>query len=211
MTDPSIATAADYADALIVARRAKNWLFLILLLVLLVHICLFFVARYTDFFTTAPTVTATTKPLSHRVSPIDGFHYLTGITTFFGTILPILLSSVLLIIVNIMLVGRLIGVARVTSAYVWSILLILLLFPWQAFLGKVPFYSEDFRIPGVLFTWDELAAEAHFTAQPFELALMRWARFLVFPLLALILLMLIQGKSNRGLRQALGESTAGVT
>src|SRR4051812_28629033 len=102
MSDPSIATAADYADALIIARRAKHWLFLILLLVLLIHMSLFFVARYTDVFTTTtPSTLTTTKPASHRVNPIDGFHYLTGITTFFGTILPFLLSSVLLIIVNI--------------------------------------------------------------------------------------------------------------
>src|SRR5436190_6420749 len=116
MTDPSIATAADYADALIVARRAKHWLFLILLLVLLIHLSLFFLARYTTFFPVYDKATATTQP----TRSIEEFHYLTALTTFFGTILPPLLSLVLLIIVNIMLVGRLIGVARVTSAYVWS-------------------------------------------------------------------------------------------
>ncbi len=199
MSEPSIATSADYADALIVARRAKNWLFLILLLILLVQLSLFFVARYSNFFID----TATTRP----VASDEQLHYLTAVTTFFGTVLPITLSLVLLIIVNIMLVGRLIGVARVTSAYIWCLLLSLLLFPWQAFLGKVTFYSADFRIPGVLFTWEELVAEAKFHPQPIELAIVRWARFLAFPLLTLILLMMVQAKSNRGLRQALGEST----
>jgi hypothetical protein len=203
MSEPSIATSADYADALIVARRAKHWLFLILLLVLLVHLSLFFVARYTTFFPSASATAPTTQP----ARAMEEFHYLTGVTTFLGTILPPLLALVLLIIVNIMLVGRLIGVARVTSAYIWSLLLMLLLFPWQAFLGKVTFYSGDFRIPGVLFTWEELVAQAHFPTQPLELAIVKWARFLVFPLLALILLMMVQSKSNRGLRQALGEST----
>src|SRR4051812_33741288 len=152
----AIATSADYADALLVARRAKHWLFLMLLLILLLQLTLFFVARYTNFFID----TATTRP-----SPIDEkLHYLTGLTTFLGTVLPILLALVLLIIANIMLVGRLIGVARVTAAYIWSMLLALLLFPWQAFLGKVTFYSSDFRIPGVLYTWDELIAQAKFAA-----------------------------------------------
>lgn len=210
MSEPSIATSADYADALIVARRAKHWLFLILLLMLLVHIAMFFVARYTNIFpvaTTAAKTTATTIPTTHPTRLTEEIHYLTGITTFFGTILPPLMSMVLLLIVHIMLVGRLIGVARVTSAYIWSLLLALLLFPWQAFLGKVQFYSGDFRIPGVLFTWEELVAEARFGTQPLELAIVKWARFLVFPLLTLIVLMMVQAKSNRGLRQALGEST----
>src|SRR5205823_5468557 len=45
MTRTALAIAADYADAMMVARRAKNWLFLVLLLVLLIQLALFFVAR----------------------------------------------------------------------------------------------------------------------------------------------------------------------
>ena len=206
MSEPSIATSADYADALIVARRAKHWLFLILLLILLVHMSLFFVARYTNVFPSI-AMSSTTVPTSQPTRVSEEFHYLTALTTFLGTILPPVLALVLLIIVNIMLVGRLIGVARVTSAYIWSLLLALLLFPWQAFLGKVTFYSGDFRIPGVLYTWDELVQQARFPTQPIELAIVKWSRFVVFPLLTLIVLMMIQSKSNRGLRQALGEST----
>ena len=40
MADSTIITAADYADALTVARRAKNWLFLLLLLMLLAQIAI---------------------------------------------------------------------------------------------------------------------------------------------------------------------------
>ena len=34
---------------------------------------------------------------------------------------------------------------------------------------------------------------------------MRWARFVVFPLAALVLLLIVQSKGSRGLRMALGE------
>src|SRR5688572_32827768 len=44
MADP-IATAADYADAIMTARRAKNTLFLLLLLILLAQLALFFLGR----------------------------------------------------------------------------------------------------------------------------------------------------------------------
>ena len=66
---------------------------------------------------------------------IDLLKYFIGATGFMGVTLSIVLSFVLLLIVNVMLVGRLIGVARLTSAYLWSLILIVMLFPWQAFLN----------------------------------------------------------------------------
>ena len=202
----NIATAADYADAMMVARRAKHWIFTILLLVLLVQLTLFGLARFTNLIitdTVEATTVASTQPTV--ASWADKLHYLSGLSTFLGTILPALLAAVLLLIVNIMLIGRLIGVARVTSAFVWSLLLVLLLFPWQAFLNNATFTSADFKIPGVLYTWDELVLHARFRPARWEEALLKWARFVVFPVVTLILLLAIQVKSNRGLRQALGE------
>src|SRR2546430_9269702 len=197
MPDP-IATSADYADALLVARRAKHWLFLLLMLMLLIQIALFFVARYTNLIVPP---SATTQP-----SPVFGkLQYLTALASFLGTVLPVLLSFVLLLIVNIMLVGRLIGVARVTSAYVWCLLLILMLFPWQAYFGGTT-DPRDFRVPGVIYSWDELLLYAKFPTADVKLAILKWARFVIFPILTLIVLLLVQGKSNRGLRQAMGQA-----
>ena len=52
--DRTLATSADYADALLVARRAKKLLVLLILLMLLAQIALFFTARYTDFIAIRP-------------------------------------------------------------------------------------------------------------------------------------------------------------
>src|SRR5436190_24200744 len=41
----TLAVAADYADAMMTARRAKNWLFILVLLVLLSQLAVFFLAR----------------------------------------------------------------------------------------------------------------------------------------------------------------------
>src|SRR5688500_17760901 len=41
-----LAVSADYHDALVAARRAKNWLFLLLLLGLLAQITIFFLVRF---------------------------------------------------------------------------------------------------------------------------------------------------------------------
>jgi len=215
MQTPHIATAADYADAMLVARRAKTTIFLILFFVLLAQISLFFVARYTDYVIPADAklLSATQSVGASNTEKIGNLmHYVLGVTTFMGLTLPILLSFVLLLIVTIMLVGRLLGVSMVTSAYVWCLLAALLLFPWQALLNNVNLTRDvaDFKIPGVLYTWSELTHEttgAKFSNSPiFPTAVLGWARFVGFPLLALIFLMIVQIKSNKGIRQALGET-----
>ncbi|HEX3358104.1 MAG TPA: hypothetical protein VHS31_14120 [Tepidisphaeraceae bacterium] len=200
MTDPAIATAADYADAMYTARRAKNLLVLLIFVCLLIQLGLFFVARYTDYI--IPN-SATTQPMPHWV---DALQYLVGGSAFIGFILAIVLCFVLLLIVKIMLVGRLIGVARTTSAYVSCLLLIVLLFPWQAFLSNATFTDPNFKIPGVLYTWDELVGFAKFHSELSPIAALKWARFVGWPVIAVIMVLGIQIKSNRGLRQAFGET-----
>jgi hypothetical protein len=209
----SIATAADYADAIMTARRAKNTLFLLLLLILLAQLALFFLGRNdvvdlsdTGEVTAAATIETptTTQPatteLKTRFKPRDVLEYLVGLTAFLGIALTIVLGVVLLLIVKIMLVGRLIGVSRLTSAFIWTVILAVILFPWQAF-----WVDYDFKIPGALYTWDELTARVK--EQPRrDAAVLFWARFVAFPVLALIILLSIQIKSRRGLQQALGEA-----
>src|SRR4051812_24873598 len=202
MTDPAIATAADYADAMYTARRSKNLLVLLIFVMLLIQLGLFFAARYTTYI--VPSA-ATTQPAPRWV---DGLQYLVGASAFLGVILTIVLSFVLLLIVNIMLVGRLIGVAKCTSSYIWCLVLIVLLFPWQAFLSNQTFNDPNFKIPGVLYTWDELRVLAKFgMTQPINMSesVLRWSRFVAFPVIAIMIVLSIQIKSNRGLRQAFGE------
>ena len=211
----SIATAADYADAIMTARRAKNTLFLFLLLILLTQLTLFFVGRYADVNfadddvtveAAVPAVTsdptATQPAVRAKWRAVDLLEYLVGVTAFLGIALTIVLAVVLLLIVKIMLVGRLIGVARLTSAFIWTVVLAVLLFPWQAFW-------EDFafKLPGALYTWDELVRRVRFTTAATDEAALSWVRFVGAPVIALIILLAIQVKSRRGLQQALGEAT----
>lgn len=216
MPDSAIATAADYADALITARRAKNVLVLLLLLMLLAQLAIFFTARYTNLTSaTVVTTSATTAPTTADVAAVgpnqwfEKLQYVIGLTDFLGVTLSIVLAFVVLLLVQIMLVGRLIGVARVTSAFIWALVLIVLLFPWQAFLNNVAFDRPEFKIPGVLYTWDELRTFAKFgmdKALPLPQLILQWARWVAFPVISVLILLAIQIKSNRGLRQALGEA-----
>jgi hypothetical protein len=230
----SVATAADYAEAMFTARAARNWLVGLLALMLVAQLGLFFTAKYTTLFgprgantvvttsseplpatqpatiggTTQPvtteTTTTATTPTGKRIT-LKMLHYLVGSITFLGMIFSIVLTIVLLLILIIMLVGRLIGVSHVTSAFVWCLILALLLFPWQAFLNNADLTAVEFKIPGVFYTWEELMKYKDFPNQPLLPAMLKWARFVGFPVVALVLLFVVQSKSSRGLRLALGE------
>lgn len=233
-TTTPLAVAADYADALMTARRAKNVLFLVLLLLLLVQLAFFFLARYDVLklddsvaLTTSGSVTTqpATAPAEGRTSADvkasttvgEIVRYVTPVIGFLGIALSVVLAVVLLLLVTIMLVGRLIGVSHVTSAFVWGVLLIVVLFPWQTFLigsdnypvtGASASVAEQpaFKWPGALYTWAELKRDYKFPNEPNAAGVWMWGRYAGLPVLGLLLLLMVQGKSGRGLRFALGEA-----
>src|SRR5688572_5266808 len=240
-TTTTLAVAADYADALMTARRAKNWLFILLLLILVLQLALFLLVRFnvlklgdragisaSDPAATDPA--ATTMPAQvvtgRSVSVAAILRYVIPATDYFGMLFVIVLSVVLMLLALIMLVGRLIGVAHVTGAFLWSVFLIVFLFPWQALLitsENYPTYNfageesaarwvtpqPAFKVPGVLYTWRELEADYDFEGKSKE-GFLKWGRFVAFPVLAIVILMMVQTKSSRGLRFALGEADVHV-
>ncbi len=211
--DRAIETAADYADALMTSRRAKNALILILILILLVQLALFFLVRY-DVVKMPVLPPDSVGAAATQPAPRDWWtmmHYVVGLTAFLGVALSVVLAFVVMLILNIMLVGRLIGAGRLTSAYIWAIVAVVFLFPWQAFLNHVGLTPDEatFKIPGVLYTWYELTDRevgAKFPTDRAEVAVLKWFRYVVAPVVAVLLLLVIQVKSNRGLKQALGEA-----
>ena len=275
-TTTTIAVAADYADAMMTARRAKNWLFILLLLVLLIQITLFFLLKFNVIrlddevavektpatlptaagasatqpgdASTQPAAEATSVDASASAASTDSpsaepdarrsgrvediLRYVIPVTDFLGIALVVILAVVLLLIVTIMLVGRLIGVSHVTSAFIWCVVLAVLLFPWQSFLigersaartasggygtsahatdtGFQP--QPTFKIPGVLYTWEEVRHDIrHFPQSVGAQAFLKWARYAGFPVVALLLLLMVQARSSRGLKFALGESEVQV-
>jgi hypothetical protein len=139
--------------------------------------------------------------------------------------LPLVLSVVLLLILGIMLVGRLVGVSHVTGAFCWSIVFIVMLIPWQSLFstpvnaspgaaGGATADVRDVRIPGVLYTYPELVQNYDFDSNDWKsnspAIILHWARFAGFPVVALIILLMVQGRSGRGLRFALGEADVPV-
>lgn len=209
MAQSSILNAADYADALLTARRAKTTLFLFILMLLLIELALFIVGRWTS---------ALTPPTDEKLTNWRAvLQYLIGLIDFLGLILPALYAMDTFLILQVLLVGRLLGAGRLTSAFFWSVALALLLFPWQSFLNN-PVLNNDpagIRIPGVLYTWAEVTHKtlgANFDNKAdIHIAVLRWTRFVVMPVGAILILVYAQMKSDRGLRQALGNEVAALS
>jgi len=191
-----------------VARRAKSVIALILLLMLIVQLGLFFLIRY-DVVPIAEATGATTQPTDATAKLGDVMHFVTGVSLLGGIRLGIVLAMLLMLIAHIMLVGRLIGVGKVTGSLVWCFILIVFLFPWQTFMNNVDMTNGDFRIPGVLWTWGELLSRVHFDSEfkddNWATVILSWFRFVGAPLAAIIITLLIQLKSNRGIKMAMGE------
>jgi len=175
---------ADCAAALNITLRIKNWLVGLLLLIVIGELSLFFLFRYrTDW----------------QPKAVDLLQYCMGLIEFFGVALALLLLVDLLLALNITLSGRLGGAAHLVAALVWSAALVLLLFPWQAFLANATFSSTAFKIPGVLYTWEELTARARWDAASLNIwqIALRWARFVAFPLVAVIFLINVWHHARR--------------
>ena len=79
MADREIATAADYADAMLTARRAKHVMVLLLLLMLLAQFAFFFVLRFTDVLPMQTSTVAVNTPL--KAMPVPGVERIAGLTT----------------------------------------------------------------------------------------------------------------------------------
>ncbi len=205
---PGLATAADYSEAMGVARRAKSIIALILLLTLVIQLALFFLIRY-DVIPIAEASGATTQPTESTIKLGEIMHYVTGVTLLGGIGLGIVLALVLVLITHIMLVGRLIGVGKVTGSLIWCFILVVFLFPWQTFMNNVNLTNGDFRIPGVLWTWGELLSRVHFpddfSGEGWAKTILAWFRFVGAPVVAIVITLLIQLKSNRGIKMAMGE------
>jgi hypothetical protein len=258
-TATPLAVSADYADALLVARRAKKLLFLLLMLGLLAQIAIFLCAKFnvlkigagdtatvsvpravevkssSSSSTTAPTTSETstsTVTVEKQEKAIEApggknitgpfFAWVTNCIVFLGAIFSIVLAIIVLLIVLTMLVGRLLGVANTTSAFVWAVVLAVIMFPWHLFYApetsrdamsstnSADIRLDDYRWPGATYTWGELKQGVNFTGDQPKIAVLRYARFVGYPFVALVILFMVQAKSGRGVKYALGEAEVHV-
>ena len=203
-------------------RAAKNWFWWLMLLAVLINLGTYIAVRCWRVLDRSPGFRqdlaelriAQEPPAGPAAQPAqeqaetsvasEGFYQtlnaLLPIAQTLGLVCSLLLVLSMLLSVSVALVGRLDGVGHLTSALVWSIVLAALFVPWEAaFPGVI--------VPGVLFGRGELIVKtAEVTWGAADVAwndqVLHFARFVGYPLLALVLWLAVQVKYTRAFHQA---------
>ncbi len=211
-----IENCQDYAGAMRAISSARGLFLLLLILSLLLHVGVYCCSRWTGIF--APTQAAADEIASPAppVAPgtIDleeaaqedfaSIYYavrlVMPLAEFVGQLSCGALVLCYLLAANVALSGRLGGVRGSISAFFWMVVVLALLFPWDRWLGDV---RGQVQVPGVYVTFEEV------TDLPDDLAdrtvvgqALHYARFLGYPLLAFVIIMIGDRRYAKGYRLA---------
>lgn len=103
----------------------------------------------------------------------------------------------------VLLVAQAPGVAQITRSFIWSVLVLFMFFPWQ-------YLARDFPIPGVIYSYLEMLRRFQDFVDhtgdklyPFY-AGMIYGRFIVWPLLGLLALLVTAERFRAGVTIAIG-------
>ncbi len=199
-------TVADdeLGQALATIRCAKNLFWWLIVLAILVQLTAFVMVHFVGFLD-APAAASqpTSQPVANQTAKtfeiVLGWALPAG--RFIALVLCLLLVLTLLLAVKLALHGQTGGVAGFLSAFFWSLVLLMVLIPWQQVLPGSTFVSGATHNLGEL-----LGARAEAAAADASLAtvVLYYAKFLAFPALALALLVIVCRKFSRGYRAACG-------
>jgi hypothetical protein len=125
-------------------------------------------------------------------------------TKFLALVVGTLLVLTLLFAVKLALIGRTGGVAAFISAFFWSLILWVVLVPWQQIYSTSMAGGALYNLTDLVNGTASLYDKQHTGADVW----LYYGRFLIYPLLALALLARVQMKFARGLRKVIGAEVA---
>jgi hypothetical protein len=219
MTQLEIQSASsEYLGALRSVRLAKTVAWLVILLALATQATSFVLAICTSDLdagatpgAAAPAATARSQPASAPAVYDVDLHRVAGsllpITKFAGLAAALALAVLLLAAMQISLAGHLGGAKGFSSAFVWSIVLLLTLVPWQEFFAGM-------LGAGVLVDFSELQAAVtlakpdwiagKLTAAP---AVAYMCRFFAYPFIVLLFWIIVGLRFAQGMRAVRAAAT----
>ncbi len=116
-----------------------------------------------------------------------------------GLVSATLLMFVLMMAVKVALVGRLAGMGALMSSFLWSLLLLALVVPWQLA------FPAPAVLPGVFFSRAELVADTAAVTWGAQAAwyvhLLYWLRYLVYPLVVGVVWWIVHRRFAQALRE----------
>lgn len=113
-------------------------------------------------------------------------------------------SQVIIVFITLLvvLVAQAPGVAQITRSLIWSVLLLFMFLPWQ-------YFARDFPIPGVIYSYTEMTSfiGPHVVKGIAINGLHTWllfGRFIVWPLVGLLVLLITSERYRAGIMIAIG-------
>ena len=212
----------EFQQALATVRSAKNVFWWLILLALLVQLTAFVLVQFggvirgsTAMPEVAAPATVPAEKATTQLAPITDESAETWRLAL-GWLLPagkfVALASVLLLVLTLMFAVKLAlqaqtgGVAGLIGAFFWSLLLLVVLIPWQQALPASTVLAGATHNLGDLVTASKQADDAGVMT-----VLLFYGRFLAYPVLALLLLWIVAAKWGRGYRAARGIEVATVS
>jgi hypothetical protein len=197
----------DFESALRTIRSARGVFVTLLVLSLLIHVTAFAAVRWGHVLEATQAVeTGIAAAGAERVTETPEETEEVGNTAFVASLIELglplaefigqvscaLLAFCFLASAQVCLAGGLGGVRGSLSAFFWVLVMLALLFPWARWLSGT-------QIPGVYLTFLELTQfpESFDRVLPEVLS---YVRFLGYPLLALIIVLVANGRYSRGYR-----------
>lgn len=189
--------AMQYAKAMCSLKFAKNILWLLVAVAILAQIFCFAMVNFVGAIDDVPGIGVIDgeKPDKDEVDTatgwLDAIQWILPASKFLGLIAAILLVMVLSLSMKIGLLGRLAGIPGLVSAFLWSLILLALVIPWQVIGGEI--------IRGTFYNLGTLIRETAVVQEAWGAKDVSWfdngvyyARMIAMPAVAMLVWLMIQ-------------------
>jgi hypothetical protein len=193
----------EYYEAFRSVRAAKNLFWWLIAAAVVLQLAAFMLVNFVGVIDPLHQPPGASQP-AQAADPAqrwqDVFGWALPATKFLAFASGMLLSLTLLLAVKLSLLGRLGGVAGLISAFFWSLVLLAIITPWQQVMqGAVAC--------GALYNFDELVRAVGKVRCPwgaknvsFVTQVLFYARFIAYPVVAVLVWLMVQAKFARGYR-----------
>ena len=221
--------ASEYLDAIRTVRIVKSAMWLLVWAAIMAQLVCFILVQFVGLIdppdpaaalaearaaatraATAPaTAIAPARPAASALAASrevvrireQALGWLLRLTKFVAPVACMVLSVALLTGLQLSLVGRLGGASGLASSFFWSIILLVMLVPWQRVL-------PDMLGVGVLYNFQELTAAVKLVQSDWDhgryasqAMILHYVRFLAYPVIVLLVWMLVGVKFAKGLKK----------
>jgi hypothetical protein len=194
---------SEYAEAFDSVRLAKNIFWLLIAAAIVVQLASFVLVQFVGVVEGANQIPGTDEPVASATGWYHALHWVLPAVKFIALASGLLLVLTLMFAVKLSLLERMGGVAGLMSAFFWSLVLFVLVVPWQDVL-------VDSFASGALYSLGDLVASRNQMDHQWGGTILHYARFVAYPVVTVLVWVVVQLKFARGYRQIVSSLAAGA-